>query len=206
MAAVVPAAADTVAADFLNGGLIGFSCPAPFQGCNAGYAFTVNQTVRVTSLGVYDSQAGIHGIVNNHQVGIWNASNNLVASATAGLSSPIVTAAASGIGRWLFQPITPLNLAPGTYIISAFYPTGEEYFVSSSASTTVPEITIGLPWQKISASFERPTTVINTPRFGYFGPGFQIATAVPEPASAGLLIAGPVGALLVLRRRRRPTA
>jgi hypothetical protein len=76
-----------------------------------GYQFVANDAVSVTGLGVFDYlQDGLSG---GQQVGLWDASQHLVASTT-------VTNADALQGFWRFGAIDPLALTPG-----------DRYFVGS---------------------------------------------------------------------------
>ena len=183
---------------------IAFGCQTTSLGCNLGYTFQVTQNVTVVSLGAFSSSIGNVGLNTSHPVAIWDATHSApIASVNVDPLSSTAVASASGLGNFLFSDIAPLVLTPGTYTIAAFYgATFNEAIYSGSASITAPGIVMGLPMQGFAASLTEPTTQVNTSRFGYFGPSFQIGATVPEPTSAALLAIGAFCARLI--RRRRP--
>ena len=191
------ASAAVLAVDFADNPLL-FRCQTTVLGCNLGYTFQVTQAVTIVSLGVFNDSTD--GLNNNHPVGLWDASHSLIAQAVVDSSSTSV-ASASGLGEWLFTAITPFTLTPGTYTIAAFYPaTQDEVIRSASTNFTADGIVLGLPVQGFAGSLTEPTTQVNTTRFGYFGPSFEIAA--PEPSTAGLLVIGAAFALALLKISR----
>ena len=82
--AVSPAFGDTPAATFSN--LSG--TPLVNGPYTLGWQFKVNTAIDVTALGVFDS--GQDGLVESHDVGIWDSTGNLLVSATV----------QSGPGSW----------------------------------------------------------------------------------------------------------
>ncbi len=108
-------------------------------GDTVGFRFTVSSAIRVTDLGNWnqDANAGGAGLTEDHQVGLWDGSQALLASATVG-------PAGTPVGNWTYVAITPVDLAPGqTYTLGAVYPNGgtDNYVSGASGVTSAPEVT-----------------------------------------------------------------
>jgi hypothetical protein len=193
------ASASSIALDFTAGQGLSKNCSTDFQnGCVAGWGFSVNSAVSVVSLGVWDE--GANGLVENHPVGLWTSGGTLLATATVtNASTPV---ASTGPGRWMFTPIAPIGLAPGNYVIGAWYSvnnSGDPLRFNTLAST-IPQITYAQTIVELNVgALTFPTNVFNNLDPGLYGPDFQVAS-VPEPASLVLLITG-IGALVARRRR-----
>src|SRR5437764_7208557 len=65
---------------------------------NIGWQFSVNAPITVDGLGLFDVNPA--GLAENHQVGLWDNSGNLLAQATVTNGSTL-TASASNTGDWL---------------------------------------------------------------------------------------------------------
>ncbi|MEN8165126.1 MAG: DUF4082 domain-containing protein [Acidobacteriota bacterium] len=143
-----------------------------------GYRFTVTTALNISSLGVWnnDSNGDGPGLTASHQVGVWDGSQALLASATVDPSGIVV-------GDWIYTDITPVTLNPGeTYTIGAMYLSGDldSYISSASSMTTVPEITFGgavYPFEG-ELGFVYPTEDSGPTSYGRFGPNFLI-TDIP---------------------------
>jgi len=169
-----------------------------------GYNFTLNQTVTVTGLSIYDSR-GSAGLADTHQVGIFRTGDALVAgtATTVGPGSTLFTT--PGPNPQVFAGTTlaaPITLGPGSYFIGATYgPNSLDLLALTTAVTNFdPAVTY------VEAGFARGATLANqtnnvfSPQ-GYIGPNFTF-TAVPEPSSIILVGLGAAG-LLVGRFARR---
>jgi hypothetical protein len=171
-----------------------------------GWSFTANTGLSVTALGYYNATltggaVGLGAGCNCGDVGIFNSTGNLLASAQVTSSDPV-------IGFFNYQAITPVDLAAGqTYYILA--ETGSsDYTWGVNGLTVIPNITFDS-----DAYISSPTLAFGTTSQGigvaqgggYFGPNFQASTtSAPEPSS--LLLFGTVsvatfGALRLRRRR-----
>lgn len=165
-----------------------------------GLDFTVNSAVRVSSIGVFDSQS--NGLSSSLAVTIYNADTGIA------LFTPVIfnsgTANPSG-DAYLFQAITPLTLGPGNYQLTAwnydsnepnynnFGPGGPVTFNSLGGRLTAT----GTRYSSAAGVFATSVDVGTT----RYGAGSFIAT-VPEPASWALMLGG-FGMLGMSMRRRR---
>ncbi len=160
-----------------------------------GWSFSVNSQIDVTALGVYDS--GQDGLTEDHAVGLWDASGNL-------LASTIVPAGGGTLDNYfVFEPINGVVLDPGNYVVGARM--GDEYYNPYSGTapgvTTPPEITFLINLYVQSGGLDFPTQSSNSTQFGWFGGDFQFEP-VPEPsqvAIGALMLIGAAG--YAIRRR-----
>lgn len=170
---------------------------------NFGYSFTTSETLSVEQLGLFDP--GANGLGDPHEVGLWDSAGNLLAQAVI-TSSSAATASAFAGHAWRFESITPVQIAPGTYKLGAFYRTTADTFVGSSEAVQAglqlhSAISYGQAYVTTGGTefFTEPVSTLNaqfTP--GFFGPNMNF-TVVPEPSTFALVsLAGLVG----LRRRR----
>jgi hypothetical protein len=171
-----------------------------------GWGFTVNSTIQVDSLSVWDE--GGDGLSLSHPVAIWTGSGELVASTIiqAGTLSDAIGPAVEG-GLFRVESITPVSLTAGTsYVI------GAQYFVSGSSDgvlacdfvfcdTVVTNSAISYDYiagRRIHfGSFDFPEFTVGG--IGYFGPNFTI---VPVPATVWLFGSGLLGLIGIARRKK----
>src|SRR5580692_5423432 len=115
LAGTTPLAHADLVLDLQTGGTVGgcsFDCINGGQ--TFGWAFTVNSTITVDGIGVFDVGAGPLG--GSTQAGLWTAGGTLLASATISDSSTPV-ASASADGQWLFENFAAITLTPGDYVL-----------------------------------------------------------------------------------------
>lgn len=164
-----------------------------------GYAFNVTAPVAVTSLAYYDD--GRDGLAFSHDVGLWNASGQLLARATV----PAGTAGALVDFFRLVQLGTPVTLDVGNgYVVGGFNPADGEVGTFYTVGRTSPAgITFVDSRYVIGTSLADPTDVGGSGG-GYYGGDFGIGavSAVPEPADVVLVAVGLAGTTIVARRRR----
>ena len=82
-----------------------------------GWVFDLSVPMTVDGLGVWDD-AMFPGLTLDHRVGLWTVGGMLIAHAFVSGGNEIVPSS-SGLGNWLFSPITPITLQPGTYVIGS---------------------------------------------------------------------------------------
>ena len=173
-----------------------------------GWSFTVLSSVDVDGLGFFDFES--NGLLSSHQVGLWNSSGTLLASATVTSGSTVV-ASTSLNGQWLFESIAPVTLNSGeTYTVGAeLFPGGDRAF-SQTLATLDSNVNFGIDdLVSPSAGFAKPTLTGSLLGNGYFGPNFTYTSggggggsAVPEPSSILLLGLGTAFAGVGAARRR----
>jgi Bacterial TSP3 repeat len=135
-----------------------------FSGVTLGWEFSLDGPMVLTDLGIFD--LGGDGLVESHQVGLWDASGTLVASTTfaAGTS-------ASLDGLFRYAPITPVLLGAGSYTLGVHYPTasGGDPVRYDNSLAFADGVTFLDSKQSVGPSFEQPT--FGTPSDpGFFGP------------------------------------
>ena len=161
-----------------------------------GFRFTSDLDQQVTALGVWgrDTQLGNTGLTSDHQVGLWRDSDQALLGTVTVSPSDVM------IGDWHYADLaSPVALSAGTsYTVGALYDTtdGDSYITSpTSVSTDGISFTMGVAPTAGDLGFTYPgQTSANQ---GRFGP--NLLTAIPEPASMGLLA---VSGLALVRRRR----
>jgi PEP-CTERM motif len=180
--------------------------PTDFQVSSAsarteGWQFTTSQAINVTALGFWD--AGGDGLINAHDIGIFNTSSTLLVSGTV----PLGTMAPLATDDFRYVTLSSsFLLEPGTYSIGATYFAGA--VASDHAAKLVgPVAAPGITYEGSYFAVGEGLTDPKTPSAnvdGIFGPNFQFTgTSVPEPSS---LVLGGIAALMGLglawRRRR----
>jgi hypothetical protein len=186
---------------------------------NFALAFTVNAPITVTALGVFnlDGSGVIHGPV---QVGIF------LASGSGAEVTPTVTFAGTytpaGLGYDVFQPITPVVLQPGLYLVNevGLNAGGYDHSGNRVHGATGPIMNSGggllsfnEAYYDFNSTFDNPFLTSGTcpscppPPVGLnvFDAGtfeFHGATT-PEPSSILLFSSGLVSLLPLSRRLRR---
>jgi len=162
-----------------------------------GWSFTVNETITVDGLGFFDDfSANGAGLLQDHLVRLWSdeAIPQVLASSTiTNASTPVGSTAEEG--QWLFNDITPVELAPGNYVIGADDPLcsggGDcDGIRFRGVATTIPQITFGMNLNKSGFGFPDSHSPTDDRDDGYFGPTFSVV--VPEPATIFLLFFGTV--------------
>lgn len=166
---------------------------------NTGFAFTTSIGFTVTGFDVYD--AGGDGLLNSHDVGIFDSVGTLLVSATIPAGT---VATLNGVYRSV--TISPFALAAGSYVLSELSVTSfDPGVVNVTSVTPIAGLTVGatdLVLKPSPAALTKPTTLSG---FGqqFFTGNFEVSD-VPEPATLSLAGIALIGGLL-LRRFRRAT-
>jgi hypothetical protein len=169
-----------------------------------GWQFTTNVAVTVSSLGYFDNNND--GLVESHNVGIYNSVGTLLVSA-------IVPSGTAGtlVSGFRYTSISPFVLASGQSFTIAGTNVNEVWAFGSGATGVVINPAINVPANSAvfagsGGTLSFPTTKPNQPTgYQFFaGPDFLIGAAtVPEPGSVALLIGTATTGLLVTLRRRK---
>lgn len=153
-----------------------------------GFEFSVSANTAITALGAYDSgQDGFNGQVN---VGLWDTSGNLLTST--------VLAAGTGatlINDFRFGSITPFNLVAGQhYVVGAFEPSDLATSLNTGqggSGSINPLVTIYEDrFSNFNSAFSFPDSTNFHPDGSWLGGNFEFGSAVPEPATWGMLLIG----------------
>jgi hypothetical protein len=142
-----------------------------------GFRFTVSAPLEVAQLGVWnaDTATGAAGLTASHEVGIWDASQALLASATVDPATGTV------IGQWTYAAITPVTLMPGqTYTAGTLYTStdNDSYISGATSLTTDPNVTWVQSVYPAAGSLGFVYPASNSTSNGRFGPNFTF-TVVP---------------------------
>ena len=177
--AIATAPASEIAMDFTGSSGNLFQANSTF-----GWSFEVHQPIRVDRLGFFDDFAS-HGpgIQFDHLVRIWtdDADRTLLTGATVTNSSQVEPTTADN-GQWLVEPISPIVLRRGEYVIGADDPgctSGTcDRIRFLTTTTSIPQISFGMVRNSGTPGFPQATGIGRDA--GYFGPTFW-ATALPGP-------------------------
>jgi len=167
-----------------------------------GFEFMVTEAVQVVALGVFDG--GASGLSSPAQVSLWldDQAGTLLASTevAAGVGAALV-------GQFRETTIAAVVLLPGNiYVVGAYLPAGEATALNMGGDSSTGSFDARLTrvvdrhWD---GGQDFPLGSDGIAGAAWLGANFQLA-AVPEPGSAGLLVAGLLGA--TLRRHRRGAA
>lgn len=216
-----PVQADTIGLSFTSG--VG-SGTQQSHNLVDGWSFTTSTPITVTQLGLWDGPGGFPNSPNvigdgfgiAHTVTLWTATGVSLTSATigSGTSGTLID------GFRYVSLASALTLAPGAYVITAYYPQSnfDLNFANAGTITTASGITYGTTLDMsgnpaMPAAFHGsrqvfdltgtafPTGDPSSAPKSYFGPNFQFAAAVPDAGSTLLLLLLSLGSILVLRVR-----
>jgi hypothetical protein len=153
-----------------------------------GYSFSTSRTFTLAGLGVFD--ANFDGLVDSHQVGLWDSLGTLISSTTV----------ASGTGatftdgfRW--NATGPITLAAGSYRVGALFLTGNDpMFFGVPGSTLALISNPGLTYN--GGAFANSSTLANPSlsagtNGAYIGGGVMLQVPdVPEPGTWTMMMFG----------------
>lgn len=162
-----------------------------------GYSFSVDTAHNVVSLGVWDHLGD--GLINSHQVGLWNSSGTLLASTTVGSGT-------SGIldSGFRFNDIASVALNAGEeyYVAATFNDSGDYWTADPTTLDTAPGLTY-LTRRYQSGSGLLFPVFVGSNGTGYWGGNIRLASAtVPEPSTC-TLFAGLIACFGLAGRRRK---
>lgn len=167
-----------------------------------GFNFTTNQAITVTHLGLFDDS--LDGLVDRHEIGLWDSGGNLLASGFigAGTVAPLTN-------QFRYISIAPVNLTSGQqYSIGALYETGADALIFPGDATnfaTDPAITFDSSAFAFGGALSFPGGSVGADP-AYFGPNFRFTptAVIPEPTTlaGGLLAVALLGGHWLRHRRR----
>jgi len=151
-----------------------------------GWTFQTTGNISVTDLGVFNY---IVTSQTNIQVGLWDSSNNLLASNT-------ITPASTLTNQTRYASITPVLCIPGVvYHIGAFAPNvlSIQFDVVTpdlgGSVTLSPELQLRGSAESVGASFSSPAEIAADGSI-FLAPNFQYTPVAPEPSGFALLCLG----------------
>lgn len=222
-AKVVLVAASLIGASSLFSQTALYSLPAPLEDNNVtsnsntayGFRFTVSGAtyangIDVDGLGSFDFvfngvSASLNGLgfVDDQSVKLWDDAGNLLASV-------VIPAASSANNDFVYAAITPVHLAPGTYVLTTYSNTPGAYRDGRLIYQQY-NLASGITWAGIRDSGQTgdvfPTNDPNLIGEIFNGANLTFsATAVPEPATATAVVGLCVLGLVAGRRRLKRTA
>jgi hypothetical protein len=169
-----------------------------------GWSFDVTNPITVTGLAVFHDN-GV-GLLENHDVGIWNAAGMLIVSATVIPADPCL-ADQLGFQEWCVVGVRA-SLAPGTYTIGATWNNLLDplIFPGTLAGEGIANVNgagvMLLQDEFIAGGVLTDPTNTTGDTMSYFGPNFTYSTStVPEPGTLIMLGSGALGLASVLRRK-----
>jgi len=166
-----------------------------------GFQFTANQAVTVTALGVFDDSQ--NGLVDSHQIGLWNSSGVLLASTSvvSGTTDPLTN-------QFRYADITATTLTAGqTYTVGALYVDDKDPLLFPGSVTgfaTNAAITFDQNAYVVGSNLTNPTSTSGGGP-SYFGPNFLFSGVqpVPEPSTLAVGLLGGLGMIGYAWRRRK---
>lgn len=163
-----------------------------------GYEFNVTSPITVIGLSAFTANPAA-GLNENTPVGLWDASQNLLASATvlSGTTDPLTS---DGFFRYATLSV-PITLPDGTYYVGAEFEANVDlytYYVNGLATMSGVTFVGAQDIEGSNLSFPSPRSPASD---GFFGG--NVVVQVPEPGVTMLLLMGLAG-LAALDGRKRP--
>jgi VPDSG-CTERM motif len=177
------------------------------QDLTLGYSFSVDGSLTFNALAVFDvisatpgsaGHTNAPGLTQDHRVGVWDASGNLLASTTVVPGDP-TTSSANTYGTWVYKVLaSPVTLQSGTYTIGAFYAGASDPVMVQQSTLTVSGVTYINGRYLYSSTFACPTGTYSPNEQQYFGPTML---SVPDGGTTLILLGSALAGLTMARRR-----
>ncbi|KQQ88020.1 hypothetical protein ASF77_14985 [Massilia sp. Leaf139] len=159
-----------------------------------GWSFKAKSDMNVGALGQWDFQD--NGLSSSSWVGIWDASNNLLASVTVGTGT-----AGTLIGHYRYADISDITLQAGkTYTIGSTF-SGSVMLSSYAGYSFTPAAQLSEVKGAWNSSPKTALTSFVGSSAIYGGANFLITNEVPEPGSLALIGLGILGAAVARCRK-----
>jgi len=162
---------------------------------SVGWGFTVNTSISVTMLAIFDHRGD--GLIDSHRVGVWDSGGTLIVEATV----PSGTSA-NLLDGFRYVGINQQPLTPGDYVIGAYYNSQSQDLLPGSATTLVEDPAILFAGARYGLGGNLPFPNVFQGGNNHFGPNFQFKPSpVPDQSSPALLLAGVMSLFITLRIR-----
>jgi len=135
-----------------------------------GYQFSVKMPLSVNALGAvldHSPSKAVFGVLPaSMQVGLWDGSQKLLATATVYDTDPLS-------GNFNYSTITPVTLSPGqTYVVAGLVPAGKSTLSNVPKLATDPKVRYLGPRSAVSDNLVFPADDVIGQRNGYFAASF----------------------------------
>jgi hypothetical protein len=148
----------------------------------AGWEFVTTRPLVVDALGVFDF--GSSGLNSTYNLGLWDASQHLLASTTVSGSGDQI------VDNFVWKNLGSLvTLAPGNYVVAAYGHYGNiDRYALGGTYTTLSGVSFVKDRYATGATFQYPSATSGASP-AWFGGNFSEKTSEPVPAPLGILAA-----------------